>query len=93
MVASLQANSAELTESAAAVVQADDVQMSQSASAVVMADHVGGHDIRCIALVADGVDGDVTCVVKDWWVAAIAGAAVGLGIGAAYALFGRRGRD
>ncbi len=45
-----------------------------------MADSVTGVEISCGVLCAERVEGNVRCLVDQWWIAAVAGAALGLAL-------------
>jgi len=75
----LQTDAAGLSHSAAGVVRAGQVQLDRSPVGAVVGGTVSGPEIRCGILRAERVEGNVSCLLDRWWVAAIGGAAIGVG--------------
>jgi hypothetical protein len=89
---SLQAESAELEQSAAASVRANEVKLADSVAGAIVAGTVSGAQVRCGVLNAERVEGQVTCLLDKWWVAALGGAAICAGFALAELLLRSRGR-
>jgi hypothetical protein len=76
----LEADSAALAQSSSAVVTAKAARMEGSAAGVVVAENVSGGEVYCAVLSAERVEGNVRCLVDQWWLAAVGGAALGLAL-------------
>jgi len=92
--ASVQADTAILRESAAAFVRAGQARLEQASAGVVVAETVSGEELRCGVLSAARVEGNVRCLIDNWWIAVGGGLALGVGLAVAGLLLGqRKGQD
>jgi len=88
--ASVEADSAVLTQSAAGAVAAKEARLEDSRAVVVMAEKVSGERIYCGVLSAEHVEGTVSCLVDQWWIAAVGGATLGIAFALAEWLLRKR---
>lgn len=91
--ASIQADSALLRQSAAALVRSADARIEQGSTGIVVADSVSGEGVQCGILCATKVEGDVRCLIDNWWVAVAGGLAMGAGLAIVELLIRHRRRQ